>query len=251
MKRVTTAAIIGIAIMVALALFVCMLPKAQDVYCAECLFAYWHRPVSTNEVGEVIQPDWSGPGVEDMVRGLQEMRNNDFVIGVVEAYRREHPGARFATSDLANVAASASLAVVGRPIPVLRLSMVAPSAELANGMLDAYFSCLRARDVSSREGCMAQAAQQVSGSLEKMRRQANDLLGRIESLRARGEIVPDSLLSEKVVVDGQVKRLEDEMLKMRADGGEGLCHIQFLRRHDAVRDGSQQGGKDCHGKMSH
>jgi hypothetical protein len=98
---------------------------------------------------------------------------------------------------------------------------------------------------------MAQAAQQVSGSLEKMRRQANDLLGRIESLRARGEIVPDSLLSEKVVVDGQVKRLEDEMLKMRADGGEGLCHIQFLRRHDAVRDGSQQGGKDCHGKMSH
>ena len=71
MKRVTTATIIGIAIMVALALFVCMLPKAQDVYCAECLFAYWHRPVSTNEVGEVIQPDWSGPDVEDMVRGLQ------------------------------------------------------------------------------------------------------------------------------------------------------------------------------------
>lgn len=234
MKRVTIATIIGIAIVVAIAFFVCRRPKAQDVYCAECLFAYWHSPVSTNEVGEVIQPDWSGPGAEDMVHGLREMRTDDFVIGVVEAYRRAHPETRFATSDLADIAASASLAIVGRPIPVLRLSMVAPSAELANGMLDAYFSCLRAWDVSSCEGRMAQATHQVSGSLEKMRKQADDLSGRIASLRARGEIVPDTLLSEKGVIDRQVKGLEDAMLKMRADGG-GLCHIQVLRWQGAVR----------------
>ena len=183
----------------------------------------------------MIQPDWSGPGAEDIVHGLREMRTDDFVIGVVEAYRRAHPETRFATSDLAGIAASASLAIVGRPIPVLRLSMVAPSAELANGMIDAYFSCLRAWDVSSCEGRMTQAAQQVSGALEKMRRQANELSGRIESLRARGEVVPDSLLSEKVVVDGQVKGLEDEVLKMRADGGGGQCHVQVLRWHGAVR----------------
>ena len=70
--------------------------------------------------------------------------------------------------------------------------------------------------------------------LEKMRKQADDLSGRIASLRASGEIVPDTLLSEKGVIDRQVKGLEDEMLKMRADGG-GLCHIQVLRWQGAVR----------------
>ena len=82
---------------------------------------------------------------------------------------------------------------------------------------------------------MAQATHQVSVSLEKMRRQANDLSGRIASLLARGEIVPDTLLSEKGVIDRQVKGLEDEMLKMRTDAAGGLCHIQVLRWHDAVR----------------
>ena len=48
MKRVTILTIIGIAIMVAIALFVCRRPQTQNVYCAECMFSYWNEPVSTN-----------------------------------------------------------------------------------------------------------------------------------------------------------------------------------------------------------
>lgn len=236
MKRVTILTSIGIAIMVAVTLFVCRRPQAQNVYCAECLFAYWHKPVSTNEVGEVLQPDcWSGPGMESVVRGLREMCNDEFVVGVAEAYRRAHPMTRFAMPDLTNIAASASLAVVGHPIPVLRLSMSAPSAELANGMLDAYFSSIQAKDMSSRVGHMSKATQQVSGLLEKLRRQSNDLAGRIASLQERGEIVPDAMLSEKGGIDSQVKGLEDEIRKMLASGDRSFCHVQLLHRYDAVR----------------
>ena len=238
MKRVTILTIIGIAIMVTIAMFVWRRPQTQNVYCAECLFAHWHKPVSTNEVGEVLQPDyWSGPGMESMVRGLLEMCNDDFVVGVAEAYRRAHPMTRFATPDLTNIAASASLAIVGRPIPVLRLSMFAPSAELATGMLDAYISSLQAMDVASREGHMSKATQQVFGSLEKLRTQSNELADRIASLRERGEIVPDAMLSEKCGIDSQVKGLEDEIHKMLAPSDRGFCHIQLLRRYDAVRTG--------------
>ena len=56
MKRVTILTSIGIAIMVTIAMFVWRRPQTQNVYCAECLFAHWHKPVSTNEVGEVLQP---------------------------------------------------------------------------------------------------------------------------------------------------------------------------------------------------
>ena len=238
MKRVTILTIIGIAIMVTIAMFVWRHPQTQNVYRAECLFAYWHKPVSTNEVGEVLQPDyWSGPGMESLVRGLREMCNDDFVVGVAEAYRRAHPMTRFATPDLTNIAASASLAIVGRPIPVLRLSMFAPSAELATGMLDAYFFSLQAMDVASREGHMSKATQQVFGSLEKLRTQSNELADRIASLRERGEIVPDAMLSEKCGIDSQVKGLEDEIYKMLAPSDRGFCHIQLLRRYDAVRTG--------------
>ena len=236
MKRVTILTIIGIAIMVAIALFVCRRPQTQNVYCAECMFAYWNEPVSTNEVGEVLQPDyWSGSGMESMVRGLREMCNDEFVIGVAEAYRRAHPMTRYAMPDLTNIAASASLVVVGRPIPVLRLSMYAPSAELANGMLDAYFSSIQAKDMSFREGHMSKATQQVSGLLEKLRRQSNDLAGRIASLRERGEVVPDAMLCEKGGIDSQVKGLEDDIRKMLASSDGSFCHVQPLHRYDAVR----------------
>ena len=208
---------------------IALLPEGGAcAYRADCRFVYWHDIVKTNAFGDVCQIDYTGPAAESLLSPILQGRDVKFKSGVVGEILAEYHGSDVDVGEVSNLVDTVRMEVIGRPIPVVRISVVASSEEVARRVILAYVSSLGRMNDNLQRKRHLRAIEQVSVNIDRLRKQMDDHDG--SGGYPNGDSHHNSVAGklEKDRLQAEISKLEAVLRKMENKDGEGIMRVQII-----------------------
>ena len=196
---------------------------------AECRFAYWHCPVQTNSIGEVCQIDYAGPSAESLIKPLMNLIDGQFAEEVVGTFLESHPNTEEDIGALSKLVAAVKMEVIGRPIPVVQISLTASSSTVASGLVDAYVETLRKQNDERQKKLFSSAENQISANIAKLKNQLDGMANKKASTSMTDGVEISKLRLLKKIAD-----LESDLHQMRSSNDINKLSIQILTKTSVV-----------------
>lgn len=223
MKRATIATVVCV---LALVIVCVQRAKARKSYCAVCRFAYWSCPVTTNDVEALCQPDFTGPSAANIVAPLLNARGPKFIANVIDEFLAKDRGGEVDAVDLSNLVSAVEIKVTGRAMPIVSLSVIAPSENTARRMIEAYVASLTALNSLLQENRHAKAIEQLVANISILRKQVEGM----SDMDAAGSsgVAVDDIKQEKSRLIRKIANLEADLRSMQNSRVENEMRIQRL-----------------------